>query len=348
MTKTAVIICPGRGTYNKPELGYLARHHAAQSHIVSAFDARRSALGQKTLAQLDGTARFSQAVHTRGDNASALIYAASLLDARALHSSFDVVGVTGNSMGWYTALAVGGAAQPQDAFEIVNTMGTLMQKSLIGGQSLYPFVDENWQEIPGQRAGLLALVAKINGQADHDLAVSIHLGGMIVVAGNNAGLDAFEAQLPRVQGRFPMRLPNHAGFHTLMQAPVAKEGRALLDVSLFETPLVPLVDGRGQVWTPKACTAEALRRYTLGAQVVETYDFTKAVQVAARSFAPDVFVIPGPGATLAGAVAQSLIAINWKGIDSKESFQARQKEEPLILSMGRDEDRTMALNGLVA
>ena len=24
----AVVVCPGRGTYNKPELGYLARHHA--------------------------------------------------------------------------------------------------------------------------------------------------------------------------------------------------------------------------------------------------------------------------------------------------------------------------------
>lgn len=25
MRKTAAVICPGRGTYNKPELGYLAR-----------------------------------------------------------------------------------------------------------------------------------------------------------------------------------------------------------------------------------------------------------------------------------------------------------------------------------
>jgi len=39
--------------------------------------------------------------------------------------------------------------------------------------------------------------------------------------------------------------------------------------------------------------------------VVEPYDFTAAIRSAAREFAPDYFIVPGPGTTLGGAVAQA-------------------------------------------
>ncbi len=335
MKKTAVLICPGRGTYNAPELGYIARHHGGR---LAEFDAYRAAQGQETVSALDGAAKFSAKVHTRGDNASPLIYAASLFDAQLIADDYDIVAVAGNSMGWYIALAAGGAVTPMAGFEIVNTMGTLMQERLIGGQVLYPFVDENWQEIAGKRDELLALVGDINRRKGHQLAVSIHLGGMLVVAGDEAGLSAFEAAVPSFD-RYPMRLPNHAAFHTSLQAPVAAEGQSRLGTDLFGTPDIPLIDGRGAIWWPNATDATALRDYTLGAQVTETYDFTKAIQVAAREFAPDVFIVTGPGGTLGGAIAQSLIGIDWDGIGGKAAFQVRQSEGPILIAMGRDDQR---------
>ena len=340
MKKTAVLICPGRGTYNAPELGYIARHHGSPE-MLAEFDAYRVTRGQESVSTLDGAEKFSARVHTRGDNASPLIYAASLMDARAIADDYQIVAVTGNSMGWYTALAVGGALDPMAGFEVVNTMGTLMQERLIGGQVLYPFVDENWQEISGKRDELLALVAEINRQSGAMLAVSIHLGGMLVVAGDEAGLKAFEAAVPSYD-RYPMRLPNHAAFHTTLQEPVAKEGQSRLGLDLFGTPDIPLIDGRGAIWWPHATDPTALRNYTLGAQVVETYDFTKAIQVAAREFSPDVFIVTGPGATLGGGIAQSLIGIRWDGVDSKEAFLARQSTKPVLISMGRDDQRSNA------
>jgi [acyl-carrier-protein] S-malonyltransferase len=75
--KTAVVICPGRGTYNKAELGYLARHFT-DADLLASFDTQRTAVGQETLSDLDGAERFSGTKHTRGDNASGLIYAATL------------------------------------------------------------------------------------------------------------------------------------------------------------------------------------------------------------------------------------------------------------------------------
>ena len=71
------------------------------------------------------------------------------------------------------------------------------------------------------------------------------------------------------------------------------------------------------------------------------YDFTAAIRTAAREFAPDLFIIPGPGTTLGGAVAQSLILAHWRGMDSKAAFQTRQAAEPLLISMGLPEQRAM-------
>ncbi|TRD15203.1 ACP S-malonyltransferase [Palleronia caenipelagi] len=344
--KTAVLICPGRGTYNAPELGYLGRHHASRTELLARFDALRSETGQEPVTALDAAPKFQPALHTRGDAASPLIYACSYLDALAIdRERIDIVAVTGNSMGWYIALACAGAVSPEAGFRIVNTMGTLMQERLIGGQLVYPFVDADWQEIPGRRAGILDKMSEIAAREGHDLAVSIALGGMLVLAGNDAGLRAFEAEMPRIDDRFPMRLKNHAAFHTALQAPVATEGQACLGPDLFGAPDVPLIDGRGQIWWPGATDSAALRDYTLGHQVTEAYDFSRAIQTAAREFAPDLFIITGPGTTLGGATAQALIQADWRGMAGKTDFQTKQKATPLLVSMGLDDQRFAVTKG---
>ncbi len=341
MKKTAIVVAPGRGTYNRTELGYLKTHHAARSGLLATFDRFRQDRKQTPVSDLDGAARFSGAKHTAGDNASPLIYACGYADFLSIdRTQIDIVAVTGNSMGWYTALACAGAVSPIGGFEIVNTMGRLMQKSLIGGQLVYPFVDENWFPAPGVRETILQKVAEIDTRVDHDLSVSINLGGLLVLAGNENGLAAFEAAMPRVQDRFPMRLPNHAAFHSRLQAPVAEKGRSVLDAGLFRQPDIPLVDGRGYVWYPKSNPLSSLYDYTLGHQVVETYDFTKAIQTAAREFMPDLVIVLGPGTTLGGATAQSLLLGGWRGLVSKPDFRERQKTSPVLISMGDADQRT--------
>ena len=42
-----------------------------------------------------------------------------------------------------SCMACAGALDPMGGLQVVNTMGTLMQDHLIGGQTIYPFVDEN-------------------------------------------------------------------------------------------------------------------------------------------------------------------------------------------------------------
>lgn len=339
MKQTAVVIAPGRGTYNKAELGYLARHHSDRAGLISEFDAFRATQGQESLSALDGAARFSGAKHTSGDNASGLIHACAYADFLAIdRDRYDIIAVTGNSMGWYIALTCAGAVTPLGGFEIVNTMGTLMHQRGEGGQLIYPITDENWQEVPGRRATVLETVAAINHRADHALHLSIDLGGMLVLAGDDAGIAAFERAMPAV-GRFPLRLPNHAAFHTEMMEAVAAEGRARLGVKMFDQPNLPLIDGRGAIWWPGATDTAVIHGYTLGHQVTQAYDFTLAIRVAMREFMPDALIVLGPGETLGGAVAQSMIAANWRGIDSKAAFQTAQAATPRLLSMGRADQR---------
>ncbi|PHS08472.1 MAG: acyl carrier protein [Blastopirellula sp.] len=344
MKQTAVIVAPGRGTYNKTELGYLGRYHADKISIVKEFDDQRLALGQETIVSLDGADRFSGPKHTNGENASPLIYSCAYADFLSIdREKFEILAVTGNSMGWYIALACGGALEPHAGMNVVNTMGTLMQNELIGGQIIYPFVNENWVEIPGTRNQIIEKVNEIDVLTDHRLAISIELGGMLVLAGNEAGLAMFEKSMPRIEKRFPMRLPNHAAFHTDLQIPVAKKGREKLDLALFQQPRLPLIDGRGFIWYPYCNSISDLYEYTLNSQVVKRYNFTGAIRTAAREFMPDVFIVLGPGNTLGGAVAQSLIQANWRGMNNKAEFQQRQAEKPLLISMGLTEQRGLVI-----
>lgn len=341
--KTAVLICPGRGSYNTAELGTLARHFPDPA-LMARFDALRAAEGQETLTALDSADRFALSRHARGDNASALIYAATLGDALSLDDeNVRVVAVTGNSMGWYSALACARAVKPEAGFTIANTMGRLMQAALIGGQLVYPWMDEDWTPDPARKAALLELAKDIASRPGLTLTVSIDLGGLLVLAGDAEGLAAFEASVPPTQGRYPVRLANHAAFHTALQAPVAAQGRAALPESLFGQPHLPLIDGRGQIWWPGANSPAELRAYTLGHQVVEPYDFTAAIRSAAREFAPDLFVVTSPGTTLGGVVAQSLICARWRGLGSKQDFRDRQDREPLLIAMGRDDQRALVV-----
>jgi acyl transferase domain-containing protein len=344
--KTALVIAPGRGTYNKAELGYLGRHHSDKPGFVKTVDDYLSALGKTTITELDTREKYSLKEHTRGDNASPLIYGCAYGDYLSIdRNKFDIAAVTGNSMGWYIALACGGALSEYNAAHLITTMGSLMQDSLIGGQMIYLLVDENWQEIPGRYDYLMGLIADINSRSDCELHVSIMLGGMLVFGGNENALGILQETLEPEGKNFPLRIPNHAAFHTALQRPIAEHAQTLMGADLFSKPSVPLIDGRGQIWSPYSTDTAKLYDYTLGHQVYEYYDFTAAVQVGVKEFAPDCLIVLGPGTTLGGAVAQSLIDINWQGLSSKEDFITRQKsDDPIVLAMGMDEQRAAVIS----
>lgn len=339
----AIVICPGRGTYNKEELGYLSKFHSDKTEFVEHIDAYRASQKQPAISELDSMEKYSMRIHTAGENASALIYACAHCDFKSINDNYDIVGVTGNSMGWYIALAVAGAVKSYGAIELINTMGSMMTNGLIGGQVIYPIVDHRWQKDTARQQEIIRLIDDINQREDCQLYMSIYLGGYLVFGGDKNGLQALQEQLPVIDDRYPMNLFNHAAFHTPLLNDISEKAKQLLSQELFHCPEIPLIDGRGHIWQPYATDREALYDYTLATQVTEPYNFSKAIEVAIKEFAPDKLIILGPGATLGGAVAQCLIEHNWQGLTCKSDFIDRQKDEPVILSMGIDEQRQQVI-----
>lgn len=337
--KKAIVVCPGRGSYNKSELGYLYRYHADKPELVQSMDKYRQQSQQPTLTELDQTKVFDSRVHTRGDNASSLIYACAYADYLSIDPErFDVIAITGNSMGWYIALGCANGLNPENALTLINSMGTLMHEQAMGGQLIYPLLDENWHAVPGRVKALRAVMHKINQRHDCELYDSIYLGGMRVFAGNEAALELMMASLPPAQ-IYPLRLSNHAAFHSPLMQTISNQARETLAVNLFQPPTVPLIDGRANIWSPLSSDVAKLWDYTLGHQLLETYDFTRAIQVCVQEFAPDCLIIPGPGNALGAVTAQALIDIQWQGLNSRQAFIERQHTDPFVLSMGLEDQR---------
>lgn len=342
MKEKALVICPGRGTYNAGELGYLKTHHFARWEMVEQLDSLRRELGQTPISELDSADKYSPSVHMTGDNASLLIYACALGDFAAIdRERYDIVAVTGNSMGWYLALACAGVLGFEAGGRLVNNMGGMMHAHGKGGQIVWPIVDADWR-VDGKKVRLVNdLLAEAKTNPDISVHISIRLGGMVIFAADDAGLKWLNERLPK-DDRFPMRLMHHAAFHSPLLdhiVPMAREANPFAD---FGEGSIPAIDGRGRVWSPKAFDPATIYDYTLGAQLNRTYDFARAVQVAAAEFAPDKIIVLGPGTTLGAPTAQALIASGWRGLTGKADFQARQSQNPLILSMGIAEQRALA------
>lgn len=123
----------------------------------------------------------------------------------------------------------------------------------------------------------------------------------------------------------------------------SRRGRDELEDEVWMEPELPLVDGRGAQWRPLTTDPWELFDYTLGHQVVHTFDFRATVRVTLREYAPDAIVLLGPGDSLGAAVAQVVIEERWQGIENREAFLSRQAEDPFLLSMARPEQAERVL-----
>lgn len=350
MSERVVVLCPGRGSYGAGQLGSLRGlrddpRTAALRDWIDTLDRRRSEEGLDELAALDGAERFGSRL-LRAENAAPLIFAVTARDRLLLSpSTVRVVAVGGNSMGWYSALFAAGALELAEAGRLVETMARITDESADGGQILYPLVDERW--LPATEAAesveaALEAAREAGGRAGH----SIRYGGYAVLWADPRGLSALSERLPALElggQRYPLRLGGNGPFHSALMQEGAEEARAALADLRWRPPEIPMIDGRGAQWRPLSADPEELVDYTLDTQVTETFDFAATVRVALREYAPDRLVLLGPGDTLGGAVAQVLIRERWRGIDSREAFLERQREDPPVISMARPEQAARVL-----
>ena len=329
----AVLVLPGRGAYTAGSLGSLPAEHP----FVQRAEALRAELGLDSLLALDAADEFEAAVHLRPANASPLIWLISLLDAERAMADHRVVAVLGNSLGWYTALTVGDALDFDDAFQLVQGIALLQEQAAAdgrGGQVIYPRFGADWQPAPKLAAAIDA--ALVDGG---EVFPSVDLGGYLVLAGTDAGIDRLLETLPPVQigeRHFPLRLAFHGPYHTPLVGPVAEAAAARFGSLGWRAPSLTLIDGRGVRFTPWATDPADLARYTLTEQLITPYDFAAGARVALREYAPEVLVLTGPGNTLGGVAGQLVVAEGYHGLRTRPDFESAQAgDAPLVLSMHR-------------
>jgi len=339
MTLRAVLACPGRGSYAAASLGSLPAEHP---WVVRA-EQLRAGYGLEPLLDLDRADRFDPARHLQPIHASPLIFLVSMLDAETAVSDYQITSVIGNSLGWYTALAVAGALPFDDAFRLVQEMAILQQEPLPdggpGGQVIYPLADASWRPDPALRAAVEDVLADPGSNGDGHVHESIDLGAYAVLAGDEAGVARLLGDLAPVrvgERLFPLRLSQHGPYHTPLVAHVAAAATDQLADLDWRAPGATLIDGRGARWSPWSTDPAALRDYTLSEQVTTPFRFAVSVRVALRDEAPDLLVLPGPGNSLGGICGQIVVAEGYRGIRSREDFEAAQRSDrPVVLSMHR-------------
>ncbi|HHO52997.1 MAG TPA: ACP S-malonyltransferase [Deltaproteobacteria bacterium] len=342
--RRALVLCPGRGSYDRSCLGSLASRSEAAAQAIAVIDRWRSAMGRPTVTELDAADSFRASLHVAGEHASALTFAVGFADWLELdRERYEVVGVAGNSMGWYTALGVSGALSLDDTVRLIDTMGAYQEGNIIGGQILYPTSDTDWRSSPAALAAIEAALASARAKG-HTAAWSIDLGGYAVLGADRGGIKHLLAALPpdtRGSRTFPLQLPLHSAFHTSLMQGTSQRAQAELAGLSFQAPRLPLFDGRGQLFRPRWSDPAELAAYTLGHQVVEPYDLTTSVRTALRHTGADVVVCLGPGNPLGGPVARILVAEGWRGARSRGALEAL--EPPALLSFGFPPQRSALL-----
>ena len=334
MTRAAVAF-PGRGSYGPGSLGSLPADHP----WVTGADALRAAAGLPPLSEVDAADRFTPALHPRPSNAWPLTFLVSLLDAERIADDHEVVVAVASSIGWYTALAASGALEFDDAFRLVQQMALAAEEPLEDAEPaaelVYPLIDDAWER-DAARPGLIdAALADVGEGA----ARALELGSFSVIAGTAGAVERVGAALPPVTmgGRsYPLRLASADAWHTPLRARSAADAATRLGELRWERPKVTIVDGRGVRFTPLSADPARLAEQSLVGHAEAPYDFARAFRVALREYAPDVVLLPGPGATLGTACAQLIVGEGYRGIRSRTELEAVQAgPSPLLLSMRR-------------
>ena len=328
----AVLVFPGRGSYGPTSLGSFP----ADNRLVAVADGVRVELGLDRLAVLDAAEAFDPKIHLRPSNTGPLTWLASMLDAERALADHRVVAVIGNSPGWFAALAVAGALDAADAFRLVQGIALLQEEAVDagagGGHLIYPRLDSDWQPMAEWIAALDAV-----GEDGGEVFPSVDLGGFVILAGTDAGIDRVAGRLPSVElgeRRYPLRLAFHVPYHTPLQDAVAASAAARFTNLSWRLPRLTLIDGRGERFTPWTTDPAELAAYTLGEQLVSPYRFALSAHVALREYAPDVLVLPGPGNTMGGVMGQLVVTEGYRGLRTRADFEAAQAgPKPVVLSM---------------
>lgn len=198
--------------------------------------------------------------------------------------------VAGHSLGEYSALVAAGALSFADAVRLVRKRGQYMQEAVPVG------------------AGGMAAVMGLSGEAVQEVcrkaskfgvieAVNLNCPGQVVVAGDNAGLDAAGRLAKEAGAKRFIPLPVSAPFHSSMMLPAGEKLSVELDKVTVADPGIPVVANVTADFVRTGPEVKAL----LVRQVYSPVRWEESVRLLVSAGITAVVEI-GPGKVLSGLV----------------------------------------------
>jgi [acyl-carrier-protein] S-malonyltransferase len=284
-------VFPGQGSQAVGMGKALASSSTIAREVFATVDA---ALGERLSALIfDGDADTL----TLTSNAQPALMAVSVAAARVL---MDRAGrslpelasyVAGHSLGEYSALAVAGAIDLQDAARLLRLRGSAMQAAVpvgVGAMAALLGLDL-------AQAQLVAAQASEGGEVC--VAANDNAPGQVVVSGHRAAVERAVALAAQQGARRSVMLPVSAPFHCPLMQPAADAMAAALATTAILAPAVPVI---ANVTAEPVSDPETIRRL-LVEQVTGTVRWRETIE-RMRALGVTGIVEIGAGKVLSGLV----------------------------------------------
>jgi [acyl-carrier-protein] S-malonyltransferase len=199
--------------------------------------------------------------------------------------------VAGHSLGEYSALAVAGALDLQDAARLLRLRGSAMQAAVpvgVGAMAALLGLDL-------AQAQLVAAQASEGGEVC--VAANDNAPGQVVVSGHRAAVERAVALAAQQGARRSVMLPVSAPFHCPLMQPAADAMAAALATTAILTPAVPVI---ANVTAEPVSDPETIRRL-LVEQVTGTVRWRETIE-RMRALGVTGIVEIGAGKVLSGLV----------------------------------------------
>ncbi|HMU68213.1 MAG TPA: ACP S-malonyltransferase, partial [Cellvibrionaceae bacterium] len=229
MSKSAFVF-PGQGSQ---QVGMLAGLAAELPEVAQTFAESSEVLGYD-LWQLVSEGPQERLNLTEQAQPALLTASIALWRAWLARSSFRPSFLAGHSLGEWSALVAAGVVSFTDAVRLVRLRGQYMQEAVpagVGAMAAILGLDDAKVEQACRQASELGIVVPVNFNSP----------GQVVIAGENAAVDAAMASANELGASKTMLLPVSAPFHTAMMRPAAERLAKDLAAVAFAAPEIPVI-----------------------------------------------------------------------------------------------------------
>ncbi|WP_411955426.1 ACP S-malonyltransferase [Alkalibacillus sp. S2W] len=227
--------------------------------------------------------------------------------------------VAGHSLGEYTALYAAGSISFEDAIQIVNKRGKLMEEAVPSGQGTMAAVlgldDETIHEI----------TKTVNEAGETVNVANYNCPGQTVISGTVSGVNEAIEKLKEAGAKRALPLNVSGPFHSDLMRPASDQFRAILDEISIQSAAIPVYANV----TAEPTQDEQTIRSLLIEQLYSPVKFKQTLENMVEQDV-DAFVEIGHGKVLAGLVKKvhrRATIYNIQDVEQLNAFIADLKEE---------------------